>query len=115
MIWSIKNLLTRIDSFFCQLDDYLEYEDDTDRLPEFPLKKPSAFQIFESDCKLNPMLISQLKMKFIELSAASVDEFISRNLANILTDVAASVYSWNGQQGNIAIMKFRTIKVLIGL
>lgn len=85
-------------------------------LPEFPLKEPANFQILESDCKINPDMVNQLRRKFHAYGATEVDltHFLNTSLREMLTDKAASLYSWNGFQGNIAIMKFKIINVLIG-
>lgn len=83
-------------------------------LPEFPLKTPAAFQIFESDCKINPTLVEQLQDEFFDCQNSNGEEFIIENLNNMLTRTAASVFSWSGTQGNIPLMKFKSMKVLIG-
>lgn len=93
-------------------DEYLCYEDNL--LPEFPLAQPAAFQIFESDCKLNSILIEQLRFKFFECHNTNAEEFINENLNMMLTRTAASVFSWSGTQGNIPLGKFKSMKVLIG-
>lgn len=83
-------------------------------LPEFPLAQPAEFQIFESDCKINPSLIEQLRYRFFENENTNADEFITENLNKMLTRTAASVFSWTGTQGNIPLVKFRCMKALIG-
>lgn len=87
-------------------DDYL--------LPEFPLDKPAAFQILESDCKINESMLEQLRFKFFECDHSDANTFITENLNKMLTEKAASVFSWTGNQGNIPVMKFATMKLLIG-
>lgn len=94
-------------------DEYLSYEDNL--LPEFPFTQPAAFQIFESDCKINPTLVDQLRYKYFECHNTNAEEFINENLSMMLTRTAASVYSWSGTQGNHPLSKFKTMKVLIGL
>lgn len=93
-------------------DEYICYEDSL--LPEFPLAQPAQFQIFESDCKINESLVEQLRYKFFECQNTNADEFISENLNKMLMRSAASVFSWSGTQGNIPLVKFRSMKVLIG-
>lgn len=83
-------------------------------LPEFPLSQPAQFQILESDCKINESLVEHLRYKFFECQNTNVDEFINENLSKILTPMAASVFSWSGTQGNIPLIKFKSMKVLIG-
>lgn len=83
-------------------------------LPALPLRKPAEFQIFESDCKINATLVAQLKQTFFEMQANDMETFVAENLEKLLTYETASVYSWNGQQGYIPVMRFRTMKSLIG-
>lgn len=89
--------------------------DDDDLLPDLPLDKPAAFQILESDCKMNSMLAEQLRYKYMSCAQVDLDAFISENLEETLTVGAAALFSWTGKQGTISIMKFKTIKILIGL
>lgn len=95
-------------------DDYMD--DDHFLLPEFPLQEPATFQILESDCKLNQDVVHQLRHRFHLFANTENDlqHFLTANLRAMLTDKAASVYSWNGLQGNIAIMNFKIIDILIG-
>lgn len=83
-------------------------------LPAFPLRTPSAFQILESDCKINPALVEQLRSRFFECQNNNAEEYINENLNNMLTTYAASVFSWSGAQGNIPLVKFKSMNVLIG-
>lgn len=92
--------------------DYVCFEEHL--LPVFPLKTPAAFQILESDCKINPALVEQLRFRFLECQINNAEEFINENLNNLLTRMAASVFSWTGTQGNIPLVKFKSMKVLIG-
>lgn len=91
-------------------------EEDMYLLPEFPLREPAGFQILESDCKLNGEIMQQLRRKFHSLADSGTDlqRFLTANLHSMLSDKAASVYSWSGLQGNIAIMNFQVIHILIG-
>lgn len=105
------------DWFYCIFpggnEEYVCYEENL--LPEFPLATPAAFQIFESDCKINSNLIEQLRYKFYECNNTNAEEFINENLNRMLTRAAAAVYSWSGTQGNIPLAKFKCMKILIGL
>lgn len=92
--------------------DYICFEENL--LPEFPLKTPATFQILESDCKINPLLVEQLRFRFLECQYSNAEEFINDNLNNMLTRAAASVFSWTGTQGNIPLVKFKCMNVLIG-
>ncbi|XP_031625134.1 modifier of mdg4-like isoform X8 [Contarinia nasturtii] len=92
-------------------DEYLCYEENL--LPEFPFTQPAAFQIFESDCKINPSLVEQLRYKFSDYQNTNAEEFINENLSQMLTRTAASVYSWAGTQGYHPLSKFKSMKVLI--
>lgn len=92
---------------------YMMYDDEY--LPELPIDKPATFQILESDCKINAALAEQLRFKFFECQNASIEAFITANLSRLLSVSAASVFSWNGNQGTIPVMKFKTMKILIGL
>lgn len=91
-----------------------EYIFEENLLPDFPLSTPAAFQIFESDCKLNYALMDQLSFKFFENPNTNAEEFINENLNMMLTPMAASVYSWSGTQGYHPLSKFKCMKVLIG-
>lgn len=91
-----------------------EFIDDLYMLPAFPLAKPAEFQILESDCKINAALVTQLKQKFFETQSIEMAAFVVNNLDKMLTYETASLYSWNGQQGYIPVMRFRTMKTLIG-
>lgn len=91
-----------------------EFVDDVDILPVFPIARPAEFQIFESDCRINSMLITQLKQKFFETPAIEMETFVVNNLEKMLTNETASLFSWNGQQGYLPVMHFRTMKTLIG-
>lgn len=91
-----------------------EYVFEENLLPDFPLSTPAAFQIFESDCKLNYALMDQLSFKFFENPNTNAEEFINENLNMMLTPMAASVYSWSGTQGYHPLAKFKCMKVLIG-
>lgn len=96
--------------------DYIIYGTDEDYLlPDFPLDKPAAFQILESDCKMNATLADQLREKYMRCPHDEVDRFVSENLADTLTAEAAAVFSWSGKQGTISVMKFKIIKILIGI
>lgn len=90
------------------------YGDEEYELPDLPLEKPADFQILESDCKLYPSLLEQLRNMFFECETSDTNVFITENLNRLLTRNAAIVYSWNGNQGNIPVMKFVTMKVLMG-
>lgn len=83
-------------------------------LPTFPLARPPDFQIFESDCKINPALVAQLKQKFFEIQSVDMETFVVDNLDVMLTQETASLYSWTGHQGYLPVMHFRTMKTLIG-
>lgn len=100
--------------FPAPVEDYVVYGDEEYELPEFPLEKPADFQIFESDCKLYPALLEQLRSMFYECETSDINTFITENMNRLLTRKAAIVYSWNGNQGNIPVMKFVTMKVLMG-
>lgn len=90
-------------------------EEDDDLLPAFPLEKPAAFQILESDCKMSEALGEQLRFKYMSCAHSDLDAFIGENLDEMLTAGAAAIFSWTGKQGTISIMKFKTIEILIGL
>lgn len=96
------------------MEDYVVYGDDEFELPDFPLEKPADFQIFESDCKLYPSLLEQLRSMYYECETSDTIAFITGNLNRLLSRNAAIVYSWNGNQGNIPVRKFVTMKVLMG-
>lgn len=83
-------------------------------LPTFPIARPADFQIFESDCKINPILVAALKQKFFETQSLDMEAFVVNNLEKMLTYDTASLYSWNGQQGYLPVMHFRIMKTLIG-
>lgn len=103
--------------FVALVDEYADYmEDDMDSLPKFPLQTPADFQILESDSKLDGEIVNQLRRKFQEYGGSESDllHFLNANLSGMLTENAALPFSWNGLQGNIAIMNFKTIEVLIG-
>lgn len=93
---------------------YMVYGEDEYLLPEFPIDKPATFQILESDCKINASLAEHLRFKYFECQNASVEAFVTENLSKLLSVSAASVFSWNGNQGTIPVMKFKTMKILIG-
>lgn len=104
-------------SFVVLSEEYvLDDDEDFQLLPDFPLEEPAQFQIFDSDCKLNSDMVDQLRKKFhfcVGLQS-NLTQFLETNLRSMLTDRAASVYSWNGQHGHMPIMNFKTIDVLIG-
>lgn len=100
--------------FLAAPEDYVVYGDEDYLLPDFPLDKPAAFQILESDCKLNESMLEQLRFKFYECENTNANAFIMENLNKILTEKAASVFSWTGNQGNIPVMRFTTMKLLTG-
>lgn len=99
-------------------DDYdNEYMDEeTSRLPAFPLREPHEFHILECDCKLNAELTHQLQRKFQSFGqpTTNMSNFITSNLHHMLSDKAASIFSWTGMHGNYAIMDFKVIDILIG-
>lgn len=92
--------------------DYICFEENL--LPAFPLTSPAAFQILESDCKLNPALMEQLRERFFECQNNNAEEFINENLNNMLTRTAATVFSWTGLQGTFPLSKFKCMNLLIG-
>lgn len=92
--------------------EFICYEENL--LPAFPLTTPAQFQILESDCKMNPVMVEQLRFRFLEYHTNNAEDFINENLNNILTKSAAEVYSWTGTQGNVPLMKFLSMDVLIG-
>lgn len=94
---------------------YVMYGEEYDMLPELPFEKPAAFQIFESDSKINPAMSEQLRMKFFECQLSTVNDFINENLGKILTKQVAALFSWTGNQGTVPVSKFNTMKILIGL
>lgn len=96
--------------------DDVYIDEDPFSLPEFPLQEPSGFQILESDCKLNDEIVQKLRRRFRSFADTEIDvqHFLTANLRSMLSDKAASVYSWNGLQGNIPIMDFKIMDVLIG-
>lgn len=106
----IKNILFSISG---TTEEYLEYTSYT-MLPQFPLVKPAEFQILESDCKINKLIAMELKQKFLECQTIDYESFLNENLSDMLTNMTASVYSWTGLQGNIAINKFKVIEILMG-
>lgn len=59
-------------------------------------------------------MAEQLRQKFFELRPKKMERFVEQNLCKMLTDTTASVYSWNGLQGNIPVMNFKIVKILIG-
>lgn len=83
-------------------------------LPPFPLAELAGFQILEADCKINPALVTQLKQRFSETPGIEMSAFVVNNLEKMLTYEMASLYSWNGQQGYLPLMRFRTMQTLIG-
>lgn len=92
--------------------DYICYEESL--LPAFPFNLPAAFQIFESDCKMNTALMDQLRDRYFECQNNNAEEFINENLANMLTRMAASAFSWAGKQGTFPLSKFKSMNLLIG-
>lgn len=93
--------------------DYVDYVEEN-LLPAFPINSPAAFQILESDCKINPTILEQLRTRFYECQNNNAEEFINENLNNLVTRSAALVFSWTGTQGNIPLVKWKSMKVLIG-
>lgn len=110
----LSKIINKKKIIFAASDYVVVYGDEDYLLPEFPLDKPAAFQILESDCKMNETMMEQLRYKFYECESTNVHVFINENLSKILTEKAASVFSWTGNQGNIPVMKFITMKILMG-
>lgn len=58
--------------------------------------------------------MEQLRFRFLECPNSNAEEFVNENLNNMLTRTAASVFSWTGTQGNIPLVKFKCMNLLIG-